>query len=105
MNFIVTGGAGFIGSQIAAHLVKNNHSITVIDSFRTGKLENLANFQDKIKVLKMNILSYDELRSAVQNADGVFHEAALTSVQESFTNKKEYHDVNVLGTENVFKRT
>ncbi len=103
MNFIVTGGAGFIGSQMVVHLVKNNHSVTVIDNFHLGKIENLASFQDKIKVLKMDILSYDELRSAVQNADGVFHEAALTLVQESFTKQKEYHDVNVVGTENVFK--
>lgn len=103
MNFIVTGGAGFIGSQIVGHLVKNNHSVTVIDNFHVGKRENLASFEDKIKILKIDILDYDELRSAVKNADGVFHEAALTLVQESFTKQKEYHDVNVVGTENVFK--
>jgi UDP-glucose 4-epimerase len=103
MNFIVTGGAGFIGSHTVGHLIKNNHSVTVIDNFHTGKLENLAIFQDKIKVLKIDILDYDELRNAIKNADGVFHEAALTSVQESFTKQKEYHDVNVAGTENVFK--
>lgn len=103
MNFIVTGGAGFIGSQIVGHLVKNNHSVTVIDNFHVGKRENLASFEDKIKILKMDILDYDELRSVVKNADGVFHEAALTLVQESFTKQKEYHDVNVVGTENVFK--
>ena len=103
MNFIVTGGAGVIGSQIAAYLVKNNHSVTVIDNFHVGKLENLASIQDKIKVLKIDILDYGELRNAVKNSDGVFHEAALTLVQESFTKQKEYHDVNVVGTENVFK--
>ena len=103
MNFIVTGGAGVIGSQIAAYLVKNNHSVTVIDNFHTGKLENLASIQDKIKVLKIDILDYGELRNAVKNADGIFHEAALTLVQESFTKQKEYHDVNVVGTENIFK--
>ena len=103
MNFIVTGGAGFIGSQIVGHLVKNNHSVTVIDNFHIGKMENLASFQDKIKILNADILNYDELRNAVKNTDGVFHEAALTLVQESFTKQKEYHDVNVVGTENIFK--
>ena len=103
MNFIVIGGAGFIGSQIAEHLVKNNHSVTVIDNFHTGKRENLASFQDKIKILKVDILDYNELRNVVKNADGVFHEAALTLVQESFTKQKEYHEVNVVGTENIFK--
>jgi UDP-glucose 4-epimerase len=103
MNFIVTGGAGFIGSHITAYLVKNNHLVTVIDNFHTGNLENLEGFKDKIKVLKIDILDYEKLRSAVKNADGVFHEAALTLVQESFTKQKEYHDVNVIGTENIFK--
>jgi len=103
MNFIVTGGAGFIGSQIAAYLVKNNHSITVIDNFHTGNLENLTSFQNKIKVLKMDILDYEQLRNAAKNVDGVFHQAALTLVQESFTKQKEYHDVNVVGTEHIFK--
>jgi len=103
MNFIVTGGAGFIGSQIVGQLVKNNHSVTVIDNFHIGKRENLVSFQDKIKIIKMDILDYDELRNVVKNADGVFHEAALTLVQESFTKQKEYHDVNVVGTENIFK--
>ena len=103
MNFIVTGGTGFIGNQIAQHLVKNNHSVTVVDNFHTGKMESLANVQDKIKVLKVDILDYDELRNTVKNANGVFHEAALTLVQDSFTKQKEYYDVNVVGTENVFK--
>lgn len=103
MNFIVTGGTGFIGNQIAQHLVKNNHSVTVIDNFHTGKIESLANVQNKIKVLKVDILDYDELRNTVKNANGVFHEAALTLVQDSLTKQKEYYDVNVVGTENVFK--
>ena len=103
MNFIVTGGIGFIGNQIVQHLVKNNHSVTVIDNFHTGKIESLSNVQDKIKVLKVDILDYDELRNTVKNVNGVFHEAALTLVQDSFTKQEEYYDVNVVGTENVFK--
>jgi UDP-glucose 4-epimerase len=103
MNFIVTGGAGFIGSHIVEHLVEQNHSVTVIDNFHTAKLENLSRFRNKIEILDMDILDYEKLRSVVKNADGIFHEAALTLVQESFTKQKEYHDVNVTGTENIFR--
>ncbi|VVC05652.1 ADP-L-glycero-D-manno-heptose-6-epimerase [uncultured archaeon] len=103
MNFIVTGGAGFIGSHIADHLIEQNHSVTVIDNFHATKLENLSRFTNKIEILDMDILDYEKLRNVVKNADGVFHEAALTLVQESFTKQKEYHDVNVTGTENILK--
>jgi UDP-glucose 4-epimerase len=103
MNFIVTGGAGFIGSHIVEYLVEQNHSVTVIDNFHTAKLENLSRFKNKIKIVDMNILDYDKLKNIVKNVDGVFHEAALTVVQESFTKQKEYHEVNVTGTENIFK--
>ena len=103
MNFIVTGGAGFIGSHIVEYLVEQNHTVTVIDNFHTAKLENLSRFRNKIEILNMDILDYEKLRSVVKNADGVFHEAALTLVQESFTKQREYHDVNVMGTENIFK--
>ncbi|HWY36057.1 MAG TPA: SDR family NAD(P)-dependent oxidoreductase, partial [Nitrosopumilaceae archaeon] len=74
MNFIVTGGAGFIGSHIAEYLVEQNHSVTIIDNFHTAKLENLSRFRNKIEILKMDILDYEKLKSAVKNADGVFHE-------------------------------
>ncbi len=103
MNFIVTGGAGFIGSHIVEHLIEKNYSVTVIDNFHTAKLENLARFKNKIEILDMDILDYEKLKNTVKNIDGVFHEAALTLVQESFTKQKEYHDVNVVGTENIFK--
>ena len=103
MNFIVTGGAGFIGSHIVEHLVEKNHTVTVIDNFHTGKLENLARFRNEIEILDMDILDYEKLKSTIKNIDGVFHEAALTLVQESFTKQKEYHDVNVVGTENILK--
>jgi UDP-glucose 4-epimerase len=103
MNFIVIGGAGFIGSHIVRHLVEHDHSVTVIDNFHTGRLENLSDFRNKIKILNMDILDHEELRKVVKDTDGVFHEAALTLVQESFTKQKEYHNVNVTGTENIFQ--
>ena len=103
MKFIVTGGAGFIGSHIVGYLLEQGHSVLVIDNFHTGKLDNITEFRNKIEILEIDILDYDKLRNVTKNTDGVFHEAALTQVQESFTKQKEYHDVNVIGTENIFK--
>jgi UDP-glucose 4-epimerase len=99
----VTGGAGFIGSNIVKLLVKQNHDVTVIDNLYRGKLENLKEVEEKITFSKTDILEYDKLKNEMKNLDGVFHEAALTSVPESFTKTDEYNRVNIVGTENVFK--
>ena len=103
MHFLVTGGAGFIGSHLAQHLLNKQHSVTIVDNLHSGKIENLVGMRDKITFHKMNILEYDKLRELVKNVDGVFHEAALTVVQESFNKPDEYNLVNVKGTENIFK--
>ena len=103
MNFVVTGGAGFIGSHLVKYLVKQGHCVTVIDNLQTGKMENLQNIINEIEFLKIDILDHQKLKDAVKNADGVFHNAALTIVQESFYKLKEYHEVNVKGTENIFE--
>ena len=103
MNVVVTGGAGFIGSYLVKQLVKSNQNVTVVDSLVRGNLSNLSSVIDKIKFHKIDIRDFDELKEILKQADGVFHEAALTDVQESFTKQKEYHDVNVVGTENIFR--
>jgi len=103
VNFAVTGGAGFIGSHIVKYLISQGNSVTVIDNLLRGKMENLEDIKDKIEFLKMSILNFDELRNALKNTDGVFHQAALTSVPESFTKEDEYRRVNIDGTENIFK--
>ena len=103
MNVVVTGGAGFIGSYLVKQLVKSNQNVTVIDSLVRGNLSNLSSVIDKIKFHKIDIRDFDGLKEILKQADGVFHEAALTDVQESFTKQKEYHDVNVVGTENIFR--
>ncbi len=103
VNLVVTGGAGFIGSHLVEYLVKQGHSVVVVDNLHSGRIENLDNVRNKIKFLQFDILDYDKLRSVVKNVDGVFHEAALTVVQESFTRQQEYYNVNVKGTENIFK--
>lgn len=103
VKFAVTGGAGFVGSYLVKRLVKENHNVIVIDNLYRGKLENLRDVSDKIQFQKIDIRDFDSTRNIIKNTEGVFHEAALTDVQESFTKQDEYTDVNVRGTENVFK--
>ena len=103
MKYIVTGGAGFIGSNIVKKLVSRGDSVTVIDNLNTGKEENLSSVQERINFLRDDILNEDLLEKETKNIDGVFHQAALASVQDSFSKPEEYHDVNVNGTENILK--
>jgi UDP-glucose 4-epimerase len=103
MKFLVTGGLGFIGSHLTEYLINQGHSVVIMDNLHSGKLENLANLKDKVTFHRMDILEYDKLRKTIKDVDGIFHEAALTVVQESFDKQKEYDLVNVTGTENIFK--
>ena len=103
MNIAVTGGAGFIGSHIVEKLVDRGDNVIVIDNLQTGKKENLKTVWNKINFLEMDIRDFDLLKTELKNIDGIFHEAALASVQDSFVKPKEYYDVNVKGTENIFK--
>jgi len=103
MRFAVTGGAGFIGSHIVNALVRDGHSVTVVDNLRTGRMVNLENCIDDIDLVEGDIRDYDLLREKFRDLDGVFHEAALASVPDSFRIPDEYHTVNVKGTENIFK--
>jgi len=103
VKFVVTGGLGFIGSYIVKHLLSKDHQVTVVDNFWRGRLENLAGFEEKIDLQKLDILDFDALKEIIRNSDGIFHQAALTSVPESFIQKEKFHSVNVVGTENIFK--
>ena len=101
MKFIVTGGAGFIGNNIIKQLLKQNHTPIVIDNLYRGKIERISSLD--VEFHKVDIRDFDQLRNIFKNSDGIFHEAALTDVQESFTKQQQYIDVNVKGTENVFR--
>ena len=103
MKFVVTGGAGFVGSNIVKLLVKEGHDVTVVDNLHSGKKENLDSVFNNIKFEQCDIRDVGLLEDIVRDVDGVFHQAALTVVQDSFDNPQEYHDVNVVGTENIFK--
>ena len=103
MRFVVTGGAGFVGSYLVKLLVKKGHNVVVIDNLHKGKKENLDEVLDKIEFLNIDIRDYDLMEKNMRDIDGVFHQAALTVVQDSFKDPEEYHSVNVDGTENIFK--
>ena len=103
MRYIVTGGAGFVGSNLVKLLVKEGHDVLVIDNLVKGKKENLSEVLENIEFINSDIRNYNDIEGYFRNVDGVFHQAALTVVQDSFKNPQEYHDVNVVGTENIFK--
>lgn len=101
MKYLVTGGAGFIGSHIVRALLAAGHSVRVLDNLYAGSTDRLLGIMDKIEFIKADIRDLDALESATSECDGVFHEAALVSVQQSFDMRDEYQDVNVNGTKNV----
>ena len=103
MRFVVTGGAGFVGSHLVKFLVKKGHDVLVIDNLVKGKKENLSKVIKQIEFLDLDIRDYKSMEENMKNIDGVFHQAALTTVQDSFDRPEEYHEVNVVGTENIFK--
>ena len=103
MRFVVTGGAGFVGSHLVKLLVKEGHQVKVIDNLHTGKMGNLEKVIEDIEFCKLDIQDFDSMEKELKDTEGVFHQAALTVVQDSFKIPEKYHKVNVDGTENIFK--
>jgi UDP-glucose 4-epimerase len=103
VKYIVTGGAGFIGSNIVKKLVSRGDNVIVIDNLNTGKEKNLETVKDKIVFFNDSIMNIDLLEKQTQGIDGIFHQAALASVQDSFSKSNEYYNINVNGTENILK--
>ena len=101
MKAIVTGGAGFIGSNLVDKLIEQGHEVVVIDNLLTGNLDNV---NPKATFIKRSITNKDLITdSRVKGADVVFHVAAMARVQPSIENPLRYHDVNVTGTLNMLK--
>ena len=100
-TFLVTGGAGFIGSHIAEELVNRKQKVIVLDNFSTGKEENIKPFLKKIKVIKCDIRNLPLLKKALNKVDYVLHQAALRSVPKSVDNPRRFNEVNVSGVLNV----
>lgn len=99
--YLVTGGAGFIGSNIVGELVKRKEGVRVIDNFITGKRENLAPFMDKIELIEGDIRSKEDLKKALKDVDYILHQAALRSVPKSVDDPFLTNDINVNGTLNL----
>jgi len=100
-TYLVTGGAGFIGSHIVDALVRDGHHVRVIDNFSTGKRENLSLSLDHIELFEASITDRAALDEAMQGVDYVLHLAALASVPRSVDDPLSCHEHNVTGTLNV----
>jgi nucleoside-diphosphate-sugar epimerase len=101
LKFLVTGGAGFIGSNIVEELLKRNYSVRVLDNFATGKRENLKTFEKDIEIVEGDIRSYHTVIQSTKDIDVILHQAALPSVPRSINDPITTHDVNVTGTINI----
>ena len=100
-QFLVTGGAGFIGSHIVDALVENGDDVKVIDDFSAGTRENLKGLIDKIELIEGDIREKKVVSNVMQGVDYVLHQAALRSVPKSLGNPEIYNDVNINGTLNI----
>jgi nucleoside-diphosphate-sugar epimerase len=101
MRYLVTGGAGFIGSNTVDELLRRGHSVTVLDDLSAGKEENLAGVRGKIDFVRGSITDPDTCAKAVRGADYVIHLAARTSVPRSVKDPVETNRINIDGTLNV----
>src|SRR5580692_11314627 len=101
MRYVVTGGAGFIGSNTVDELVKRGHSVVVLDDLSSGKEENLAEIRNKITLIKGSITDIEVVRKAMHEAEYVLHLAARTSVPRSVKDPIESNRINIDGTLNV----
>jgi nucleoside-diphosphate-sugar epimerase len=101
MRYLVTGGAGFIGSNTVDELVRRGHNVVVLDDLSSGKVQNLSGATGKIELLQHSITDLDKLREACRGVDYVLHLGARTSVPRSVKDPLETNRINVDGTLNV----
>ncbi|MEW5758173.1 MAG: SDR family oxidoreductase [Candidatus Omnitrophota bacterium] len=106
MRFLVTGGAGFIGSHITEKLLKQGHFVRVLDNFSSGKIDNLFFTEEPanrrvFELIKGDIRNTNDCLNAAKGVDFILHQAALRSVPKSLENPAEYNEVNIDGTLNI----
>lgn len=99
--YLVTGGAGFIGSHLVDELVRREQRVIVLDDLSTGRLENLTQVLDDIELIEGDIRDQSAVRAAVDGVDYVLHLAALASVSQSVADPLTTNEVNVTGTLNL----
>ena len=103
--YLVTGGAGFIGSNIVKELLKRRQKVRVLDNFATGKRENLFEFKGNpdFELIEGDLRSFHVVRTAVRGMDYILHQGALPSVPRSIHDPLTTNDVNILGTLNILE--
>ncbi|MGH1366161.1 MAG: SDR family oxidoreductase [Calditrichia bacterium] len=101
MKYLITGGGGFIGSNLTEELLNRGHDVRILDNFSTGFRENLTEFADKIEIIEGDLRNYHNVRDAVDGVDFVLHQGALPSVPRSVSDPISSNDVNVNGTLNI----
>jgi len=101
LSYLVTGGAGFIGSHIAETLVRQGERVRVFDNFCTGKPGNLASFREGVDLLEGDLRRLDDCRKAVAGVDFVLHQGALPSVPKSVADPLSSNESNITGTLNL----
>lgn len=100
-KYLITGGAGFIGSNIAEELLKRGEYVRIIDNFSTGKRENIEEFIDDIDLIEGDLRNIDDVKRAVKDIDFVLHQAALPSVPRSVADPISSNANNIDGTLNL----
>src|SRR5215510_12360519 len=100
-HYLVTGGAGFIGSHIVERLLADGQAVRVLDDFSSGKSANLDSFKGALEVIRGDVRDLATVSQASKGVDIVFHEAALGSVPRSVADPVTTHEVNITGTLNV----
>ncbi|MDP3115420.1 MAG: SDR family oxidoreductase [Candidatus Cloacimonadaceae bacterium] len=105
MTFLITGGAGFIGSNIVKELLIRGEEVRVLDNFATGKRENILSLKrsPKLTMIEGDLRSFHIVRSAVKDVDYILHQGALPSVPRSINDPITSNDVNILGTLNILE--
>lgn len=100
-TILITGGAGFIGSNIVEEMLNQDYNVKILDNFVTGKDDNLKDFKNRVEVIKGDIRNFKTVKQAVKDVDYISHHAALISVTESVENPVHVSKVNILGTLNT----
>jgi nucleoside-diphosphate-sugar epimerase len=99
--YLVTGGAGFIGSNIVEELVRRGERVRILDNFSTGKMENVVSFQEGIELIEGDLRHLDTVRQATEDVDYILHQGAIPSVQKSIDSPLDTDESNVRGTLNL----
>ena len=101
--YLITGGAGFIGSNLADALVRDGERVRIFDDFSTGRIENLLTVRDKIEIVEGDLRDFDTVRRAMRGVNYVSHQGALRSVERSVDDPMSSNAVNVQGTLNILQ--